>query len=78
MEATEQEWERVRHKFIGDQRTIMGLAVRMGREYPPNAGGWIVGQVVALTWKQLQMKPGFGPKKLRDIVALLSAAAGRQ
>jgi len=76
MEAVEQEWERVRQKFIGDQRTIMGMAVRMGREYPSNSGGWIVGQVAALTWKKLQMKPGFGPKKLREIVALFSAAAG--
>lgn len=55
----------------------MGLAVRMGREYPPSSGGWIVGQIAALSWKQLQMKPGFGPKKLREIVMLLSAAAGR-
>lgn len=78
VEVVEQEWERVRHKLFGDQRTIMGLAVRMGREYPPNSGGWIVGKVAALTWKQLQMKPGFGPKKLREIVALFSAAAGRK
>jgi hypothetical protein len=73
----EQEWDLVRQKFLGDQRTIMGIAVRMGREYPSNAGGWIVGQVAALNWKQLQMKPGFGPKKLREIVALFSAAAKR-
>jgi hypothetical protein len=34
--------------------------------------------VAALTSKQLQMKPGFGPKKLRDIVALFSAALARR
>jgi hypothetical protein len=45
---------------------------------PANSGGWIVGQVSALSWKQLQMKPGFGPKKLRQVVELFSAAAGRK
>jgi hypothetical protein len=77
MEAVELEWERVRQKFLHDQRTIMGMAVRMGREYPPNSGGWVVAHVAALNWERLRMKPGFGPKKLRQIVALLSHAATR-
>ena len=77
MEAVEQEWERIRQKFLGDQRSIMGLAVRMGREYPNSTGGLITGQVAALSWEKLKMKPGFGPKKLRQIVELFSAAIGR-
>ncbi|QYM78955.1 AIPR family protein [Horticoccus luteus] len=77
LEAVEREWDRARQSLLSDQRTIMGLAVRMGRDYPPNSGGWIVGQVAALTWKQLQMKPGFGPKKVRQIVTLFSAATER-
>ena len=77
MEAGEQEWERIRQKFLGDQRSIMGLAVRMGREYPNSTGGLITGQVAALSWEKLKMKPGFGPKKLRQIVELFSAAIGR-
>ncbi len=77
MEAVEQEWERIRPKFLDDQRTIMGMAVRMGREYPPTSGGWVVGQVAALGWERLKMKPGFGPKKIRQIVELFSAAMAK-
>ncbi len=77
MEAVELEWERVRLKFLNDTRTIMGMAVRMGKGYPANSGGWIVGQVAALDWERLKMKPGFGPKKLREIVELFTLAACR-
>jgi hypothetical protein len=75
MEAVELEWERVRLRFLNDTRTIMGMAVRMGKTYPNNSGGWIVGQVAALEWERLRMKPGFGPKKLREIVELFTLAA---
>jgi hypothetical protein len=75
MEAVELEWERVRLKFLHDTRTIMGMAVRMGKTYPANSGGWIVGQVAALDWARLKMKPGFGPKKLREVVELFTLAA---
>lgn len=77
MEAVELEWERVRIKFLNDTRTIMGMAVRMGQSYPPNSGGWIVGQLAALEWGKLKMKQGFGPKKLREIVSLFTMAATR-
>jgi hypothetical protein len=77
MEALAQDWERLRPKFADDKRTIMGMAVRMGKSYPANSGGWIVGQVAALDWERLKMKPGFGPKKLREIVELFTLAAGR-
>jgi hypothetical protein len=76
-EAVELEWERVRQRFVNDQRTIMGIAVRIGRDYPPNTGGWVAAHVAALNWERLKMKPGFGPKKLRQIVELFSAAATR-
>lgn len=75
MEAVAQEWERVRPKFLTDTRTVMGIAVRMGREYPSSTGGLIVSHLAALDWNRLKMKPGFGPKKLREIVTLFSAAA---
>jgi|GEM_PF-3452418 len=77
MEAVQLEWERVRIKFINDTRTIMGMAVRMGKSYPGNSGGWVVGHVAALDWERLKMKPGFGPKKLREIVELFTQAATR-
>lgn len=75
MEAVELEWERVRLRFLNDNRTIMGMAVRMGKNYPANSGGWIVSHVAALDWERLKMKPGFGPKKLREIVELFTLAA---
>ena len=34
-------------------------------------------RLVALDWERLKMKPGFGPKKLREIVELFTLAAGR-
>lgn len=71
------EWERVRLKFLKDNRTIMGIAVRMGKTYPSNSGGWIAGHVAQLDWGKLKMKPGFGPKKLREIVELFTLAETR-
>ena len=79
VEALDQEWERILPKFLKDTRTIMGMAVRLGgKEYPNGSGGWIASHVAALDWEKLKMKPGFGPKKLRQIVELFSVAAGRR
>lgn len=75
IEAVALEWERLRPKFLKDNRTIMGMAVRMGKEYPNSTGGLIVSHLAALDWEKLKMKPGFGPKKLREIVSLFSAAS---
>ncbi len=77
IEALEQEWERLRLKFQNDQRSIMGLAVRMGKEYPSSIAGLIVSHLAALDWERLRMKQGFGPKKIRQLVELLSAAAAK-
>jgi hypothetical protein len=77
MEAVELEWERVRLKFLNDTRTIMGMAVRMGQSYPANSGGLIVGHLAGLDWEKLKMKQGLGPKKISEIVALLTMAATR-
>jgi hypothetical protein len=74
VEALGQEWERIRPKFLKDQRTVIGLAVRLGLEYPNTIAGLIVAHLAALNWEQLKMKPGFGPKKLRQIVELFAAA----
>jgi hypothetical protein len=35
----------------------------------------VVGQVAALDWERLKMRPGVGPKKLREIVELFTFAA---
>jgi hypothetical protein len=43
-------------------------------EYPNTTAGLIAAHLAALDWEHLKMKPGFGPKKLRQIVELFSAA----
>ena len=55
----------------------MGIAVRMGLEYPNSTGGLIVAHLAALDWEQLRMKPSFGAKKLRQIVTLFSTIANK-
>jgi hypothetical protein len=75
MEAVEMEWERVRTKFLDDTRKILELASTLGKSYPLNSGAWIVRDVAELNWDRLKMKPGFGAKKLRDIVELFTLAA---
>lgn len=77
MEAVELEWGRVRTKFLNDNRTIMGMALSMDNTYPKSTGGLIVANLAALDWDKMKMKQGFGPKKIREIVALFSAAAQR-
>jgi len=37
----------------------------------------VVALVAALDWERLKMKPGFGPKKIRQIVVLFSAALAK-
>jgi hypothetical protein len=75
MEAVEMEWERVRTKFLDDTRKILEMASTLGKSYPLNSGAWIVRDVAELNWDRLKMKPGFGAKKLRDIVELFTLAA---
>jgi hypothetical protein len=75
MEAVEMEWERVRTKFLDDTRKILEMASTVGKSYPLNSGAWIVREVAELNWDRLKMKPGFGAKKLRDIVELFTFAA---
>jgi hypothetical protein len=48
-EALAQEWERLRPRFLNDKRTVTGMAVRMGKDYPTNAGTWPVGELAALS-----------------------------
>ena len=77
MEAIELEWERVRIQFIDDTRKVSEMAATMGKGYPPSFGALVVGQVAALYWGRLKMRPGVGPKKLREIVELFTFAAMR-
>ena len=77
MEAIGLEWERVRIQFIDDTRKVSEMAATMGKGYPPSFGALVVGQVASLYWGRLKMRPGVGPKKLREIVELFTFAAMR-
>lgn len=77
MDLVEQCWERTRTQFSGDTRTIMVMAGQIGKAYPANSGTWIVGQVATLDWGRLKMKPGFGSKKIRELVDIFITASQR-
>jgi hypothetical protein len=62
---------------LNDTRKIVDMASALGKSYPASSGSWIVGQVAALNWGRLKMKPGFGYKKLCELVELFSLAAMR-
>jgi hypothetical protein len=75
MEAAELEWERVRIRFLDDTRRILEMASTIGKGCPLNSGNLVVGQVASLDWERLKMRPGFGAKRIREIVDFFTAAA---
>jgi hypothetical protein len=75
MEVVQMEWDRVRSKFLSDTRKILEMAASVGKSYPLNSGAWIVGKVASLGWNRLKHRPGFGPKRLREMVELFTLAA---
>ena len=68
------EWERMRHKFAQDARTIEGLEAYTGKVWVASKRRDLVGSYAAMTWEQLRMKPGLGLKKLRSLVEMFAAA----
>ena len=71
----EAEWEKVREQFRDDPRTIEGLEAYTGKIWVPARRRDPVSAYAVLTWHQLRMKPGLGPKKVRLLVEMFSAAA---
>lgn len=68
-------WERIRHKFLTDLRTVGELAVKSKNKWPVNRWQHPVADYARLTWPQLQGKRAFGWGKQRALVEILEHAA---
>lgn len=67
-------WERIRHKFLIDLRTVGELAVKSKNKWPANRWQHPVADYARLTWPQLQGKRAFGWGKQRALVEILEHA----
>ena len=76
-EVLEAEWERVRHQFMIDDRTLGELDALTGKEWVASKRGDVTHVYAVRSWEKLRSTPGMGLKKLRGLVALFSAAANR-
>jgi hypothetical protein len=74
-EALAATWERLRHKFLGDTRTIEALEAYTGREWVRTRRRDMVSSYAVLTWAQLRQRPGLGLKKIRALVEMFAIAA---
>jgi hypothetical protein len=73
-EALAAEWERQRHGFITDTRTIEGLEAYTGREWVRTRRRDPVSSYAVLTWEQLRQRPGLGLRKSRALVEMFAIA----
>jgi hypothetical protein len=69
------EWERLRHKFIQDLRTIEGWEAYTGKDWIRTRRNAPISQCAVLTWEQLRLRPGLGLKKIRALVEMFAIAA---
>lgn len=74
-EALAGTWERLRHKFLGDARTLEGLEAYTGREWVRTRRRDLVSSYAVLTWEQLRLRPGLGLRKIRALVEMFAIAA---
>jgi len=68
-------WERLRHRFLGDTRTIEGLEASTGREWVRSRGRDLVSSYAVLSWEELRQRRGLGLKKIRALVEMFAIAA---
>jgi hypothetical protein len=74
-DALAEEWEKVRLKFLNDNRTIQALEAYTNREWIPKYRREAVASLAAYDWKSLKKRPGLGTKKLRVLVEMFDIAA---
>lgn len=74
-EALAATWERLRHGFLGDARTLEGLEAYTGREWVRTRRRDMVSAYAVLTWDQLRQRPGLGLKKIRELGEMFAIAA---
>ncbi len=68
------EWEKLRKQFVDDTRTIEALEAFTGKSWVRTRRRDPVSAYAVLTWEQLRMRPGLGPKRIRDLVEMFAAA----
>lgn len=68
------EWEKLRKQFVDDTRTIEALEAFTGKSWVRTRRRDPVSAYAVLTWEQLRLRPGLGPKKVRDLVEMFAAA----
>lgn len=78
-EALSAEWERVRHEFTNDPRTVGELEALTGKSWMPTRRGDQVYFYAEKSWKQLRAErlrgnQRLGLEKLRGLVELISSA----
>jgi hypothetical protein len=73
-EALAAAWERLRHKFITDVRTMEGIEAYTGKEWVRTRRRDPVSSYAVLTWEQLRLRPGLGLRKLQTLVEMLAIA----
>lgn len=81
-EALSAEWERVRHKFVSDSRTIGELEAVTGKVWMRTRRGEPIYFYAEKTWEQLRAErlrgnQRLGLTSLRGLVELVSAAPKR-
>jgi hypothetical protein len=76
-EALSAEWERVRHGFINDSRTMGELEAVTNKSWVVTRRGDPVYIYAERDWDKLRTMRSMGLKKIRGLVEILSAAAKR-
>ena len=74
-EALSAEWERVRHGFINDSRTMGELEALTGKGWVVTRRGDPVYIYAERHWDKLRSMRGMGLRKVRGLVEILSAAS---
>jgi hypothetical protein len=69
------EWEKLRVKFLNDNRTMQGLEAYTNRSWAPKYRREAVASLAAHDWKALKRKRGLGLVKLRALVEMFAIAA---
>lgn len=72
-EALEREWERVRHAFLEDPRTIGELEILTGKAWIATRRQDAVAMYASRDWGQMRSIGGIGPKKVWALIELLAA-----
>ncbi len=75
-EALSMAWERLRHGFEGDVRTMETLEAVTGKQWVRSRRHDTVWSYAVLTWDQLRQKRGLGLKKIRGLIEMFAIWAG--